>query len=316
MFGFLRSLFSKRVSLPPPRFTLDDLARRLEKGVPHLRGVRIDYHTFQIPKRSGGVRTIDAPADTLKAIQRRILHKVLHGLRAHPAATGFERGRSIVTNALAHAHREVVIRLDLVDFFPSIKTERVRHYFRFIGYDDEAADMLAHLCTHNGVLPQGAPTSPRLSNLVNYRLDARLAGLARCRGLTYTRYADDITFSADKADLAPHQASNPKTLAPVPCAWPRVNDVIHAAKRIIRDEGYRLHIHRKLRIYRRHQRQLVTGLVVNEKPNLPRATRRRLRAVAHHLQTGRPATLTADQLAGWHALQAMIAAQSTPVPPA
>src|SRR5262249_44280484 len=154
--------------------------------------------------------------DGLKTIQRRILRRLLGRLRCHPAATGFERGRSIVTNARAHVGKAVVVQMDLKDFFTSTTTRRVRKYFRKTGWNREAADLLIRLCTHQGGLPQGAPTSPRLSNLVNYRLDARLARLAGRRrlydprtgqrigsreiGAKYTRYADDLTFSFQSDD--------------------------------------------------------------------------------------------------------------------
>ncbi len=315
MFGFLRSLFSREPRpepLPPPRFGVADVARRLGVDLGELSRVEIAYTVFQIPKRTGGLRSIHAPIRPLKTIQRRILHRLLRRLRAHPNATGFERGHSIVTNALPHAGKDVVIRLDLVDFFASTSAERVNRYFRFIGYDPAAADLLTRLCTHNGCLPQGAPTSPRLSNLVNYRLDARLVALADRRGLSYTRYADDITLSGSEVGTRPTARMNPKTLESFAREFSRLNDVVRAAKRIIEDEGYRLHMHRKLRVYRRRHRQLVTGLVVNDRPNLPRATRRRLRAIEHHLKNGRPATLTPEQLAGWKAMRSMIATQSVP----
>jgi RNA-directed DNA polymerase len=317
MFDFLKSLFS-RPSVPesrPARFNIEDLARRLGKSPAELSQADVAYAAFQVPKRSGGMRTIHAPVKPLKDLQKLILRRLLRRLRAHPNATGFERGHSIVTNALPHAGKDVVFRLDLVDFFPSISSDRVEKYFRFIGYDQDASKLLTQLCTYKGSLPQGAPTSPRLSNLVNYRLDARFAALADRRGVSYSRYADDITFSASLADLAPVRRSNPKTLERLRREKPRLNDLIYLAKAIIEDEGYRLHMRRKLRIAHRHGRQLVTGLVVNDKPNLPRATRRRLRAIAHHLAVGRPATLTPTQLAGWRSLQGMIAAQSAPPPP-
>jgi hypothetical protein len=317
MFGFLKSLFSRGSKYdppPPPRFGVEDVAQRLGMRAAELQQVEVAYHTFQIPKRSSGMRTIDAPVDPLKKVQRRINRRVLRGLRAHPCATGFERGHSIVTNALPHVGKDVVIGLDLIDFFPSIKAERVRRYFRFIGYDDEAAELLTRLCTYEDSLAQGAPTSPRLSNLVNFRLDARLAALAESRGLSYSRYADDITLSACSADLEAAVRRNLKNQEHVAQQVPRVNAVIRAARMIINDEGYRLHMNRKLRIYRRHDRQQVTGLVVNHRVNLPRETRRRLRATAHHLRIGRSATLTSDQLGGWQSLQRMIAVQGTQVP--
>lgn len=310
MFGFLKSLFSRAAptTLRAPRLGEPELARRLNVDVQQLRRTPIAYTAFEIPKRSGGTRTLQAPCEPLKAVQRLILRRVLRRLRAHPNATGFERGHSLVTNALPHAGKDIVIRMDLVDFFGSTSAERVERYFRWIGWDEAAAGILVRLCTYNGSLPQGAPTSPRLSNLVNYRLDARLASLAERRGISYTRYADDITFSAKDTEV---RAGRNCLALGASGTLPRANDIVHAAKAIIRDEGYRVHMRDKLRVYRRHHRQMVTGLVVNERPNLPRSTRRRLRAIAHHLETGRPATLTPQQLGGWHALQQMIREQQS-----
>lgn len=314
MFDWLKSLLgrsdSRQAGAAPARFCIDDLATRLGMQVSSLRLVRTSYNTFNLPKRSGGTRTICAPNDELKRIQRHILRRLLRRLRAHPCAMGFERGRSIADNARTHANANVVIRMDLKDFFGSTPAARVHSYFRFIGYDAESADLLTKLCTHNGSLPQGAPTSPRLSNLVNYRLDARLAALAASRGMAYTRYADDITFSFREQEATASVRQNPKTLQRYKNKAPRPNDIIVAAKSILADEGYRLHTRKKLRIARRHQRQLVTGLVVNHTPNLPRTTRRRLRAIEHHLRTGRSATLSQQQLEGWKALQSMIVGQS------
>ncbi len=316
MFGFLRSLFSSkpREEPPPtPRFTLDDVARRLDVTVARIRSIEVAYTKFEIPKRKGGMRTIHAPNAVLKDFQRTILRRLLRGLRTHPCATGFERGHSIVTNALPHTGKDVVIRLDLEAFFPSIKADRIRRYFRFIGYDEEAAEQMTRLCTHQDSLPQGAPTSPRLSNLVNFRLDTRLAALAEGRGLSYSRYADDITLSLRVQDALPGRGYDPAKGTTLARQQPRANDIIHAAKAIIEDEGYRMHKHRKLRIFRKHDRQMVTGLVVNDRPNLPRDTRRRLRAIEHHLRMGRQATMTAAQLEGWRALQQMIRRQSQSV---
>jgi RNA-directed DNA polymerase len=202
--------------------------------------------------------------------------------------------------------------MDVKDFFPSTRADRVHRYFRRIGWNRDAARLLTELCTHEGGLPQGAPTSPRLSNLVNFLLDAKLATLAgrirlrnprtgrrrRSDGLIglYTRYADDITFSFPVDDPSAIRA------------------VIHVTRIFLEREGYVLHLHKKLRIRRRHDRQEVTGLVVNVRVNLPRSIRRWLRAVEHRLAHGGRASLTPEQLAGWQALQAMIARQARPHP--
>ncbi len=270
------------------RFDMTDLAGRLEMSVMELQSFPVGYRKARIPKPSGGHRRLSVPSDELKIVQRRILRRLLDRLPAHGAACGFEKGQSVVTNALPHVGKAVVVRMDIVDFFPSTSADRVTEYFRRIGWDALAAEALTRLCTHENGLPQGAPTSPRLSNLVNYRLDARLDALARSVGAAYTRYADDMTFSLGGEDRQP------------------LNCVICSTKVILRDFGYRLHQKKKLRIARRGDRQLVTGLVVNETLNLPRPVRRKLRAVRHRLATGRDATLTHEQLAGWDAFEEMV----------
>jgi RNA-directed DNA polymerase len=271
---------------------LEELAERLGVGVDELRAVPIRYRTFTIPKRSGGARRVCAPDDQLKGVQRRILRRLLARLPCHPCAMGFERGRSIVTNARPHAGKAVTVCMDLRDFFPSTSARGVRDYFRKIGWNRAASGLLVRLCTHEGGLPQGAPTSPRLSNLANQRLDARLSGIARRYGASYTRYADDLAFSFG--------ADEPET----------IRAVIRATKDVVRYEGYRLHQRRKLHIRRRWDRQVVTGLVVNEGVNLPRETRRWLRAVEHRAANGGEATLSPAQLQGWRSLQQMVATQT------
>ena len=273
---------------------LPELARRLDLDLEDLVRCRVEYRRFSIPKRSGGQRTISAPDRGLKDLQRRILRRLLARLKVHPAATGFEPGKSIVTNALAHRSQAVVLRFDLEDFFPSTSAARLKAYFRRIGWNRPATKLLLKLCTYEDCLPQGAPTSPRLSNLVNYRLDARLAGMARALEAVYTRYADDITISFCDDDRD------------------KIHYIQRFVQRVVHDAGYRVHRHKKMSIRRRHQRQVVTGLVVNETVNLPRTTRRWLRAVEHRTRqtTGERPTLTPAQLEGWRALQSMIDQQS------
>jgi len=289
----IRGLFLGAKSPAGGRLSVAELARRLGMTEIELRSVRVGYRKFQIPKRTGGQRTIYEPTEGLKRVQRRVLRKLLKRLSAHPRAHGFERGRSTVTGALPHARKSVLIRMDVRDFFGATKAARVRDYFARTGWDSEAAELLTRICTHEGSLPQGAPTSPRLSNLVNYKLDARLDALARRFGADYTRYADDMAFSfAEGAH---------EELAPV----------IHAAKKILREEGYELHTRTKLQIRRRHHRQAVTGLVVNDGVRLPRATRRWLRAVEHRASQGRETTLTPAQLEGWRSLVKMVERQAS-----
>lgn len=255
------------------------------------------YRWHKIPKRGGGTRVLYSPTPKLKELQRLLLRKVFKKLRVHSAAMGFVKDKSIVTHAKMHVGQSVVVRIDIKDFFPCTSGERVRDYFRRIGWNKKATEMLMKACTkyhrrkHRSGLPQGAPTSPILSNLVNYRMDARLAGLAKKSGAIYSRYADDIIFSFAKDDRR------------------FIRGVIRRVRKILWENGYRMHGKAKLRIMRRHQRQIVTGLVVNDKVQLPRKTRRWLRAVEHHVRTNRPITLTPAQLQGWRALQNMVQKQ-------
>ncbi|MDJ0975046.1 MAG: reverse transcriptase family protein [Planctomycetota bacterium] len=270
---------------------VDALAERLDVTVHRLEVGTPVYERREIPKRRGGKRVLHVPDERTKGIQRAILRRLLARLKAHPAAMAFEKGRSIVHNALPHVGRPVIARLDLVEFFPNTSAERIDAYFRRIGWDADAAALLVKWTTHKGGLPQGAPTSPRLSNLVNYYLDVQIARHMEARGGTYTRYADDITLG-------------------FPTWHPRFGrGRIQWVRRLVKVHGYRLHGRPKLRVMSRHKRQLVTGLVVNERVQLPRETRRWLRAVRHRLATGREATLTEAQLAGWDALEGMIRRQ-------
>lgn len=269
---------------------VDELARRLDMPADELKAVVAEYTERFIEKSNGEARQLHVPSPELKAVQKKILKGLLARLRVHAAATGFEPGTSIVHNAIMHTHQAVVICLDVRDFFPSTSAERVDAYFRRIGWNREAAALLTRLTTFEGGLPQGASTSPRLSNLVNYALDSRLDRFAQRRKATYTRYADDICFSYPK--------DFPK----------KIRGTLQVVRRHLKYFGYEVHPN-KTRILRQHQRQKVTGLVVNDRVNVPRHIRRKLRAVEHRLNNGRPATMTREQLSGWKAFLTMVEKQ-------
>lgn len=293
------------LSLPEP-----ELREWLGGRPPEPRGWNFSYSRFTLRKRRGGERQIDAPSDALKSLQRCILHRLLNPLPFHPAATGFVPGRSIVDNARPHAGRGVVINLDLENFFPNITAERVRKSFRSLGWGRAAAAILTNICTHEGRLPQGAPTSPALSNLVCRRLDDRLAALVKNAGGGYTRYADDITVSF------PRFGRN-KPLRPKPAdrearsRSPRSvsRGYLTIIKRIIEEEGFRIQMKKKVRVQRSHQRQTATGLVINREVNLPRALRRRIRAMQHRRQAGRLSEDDQQRLRGLEAFAHMVATQ-------
>jgi retron-type reverse transcriptase len=276
----------------PVLSTPADLARAMDISIPRLRWLsyhtvvasRVHYVTFTVPKKSGGTRTLSAPHRKLARAQKWILEQILNKLPVEPPAHGFLPGRSIVTNARLHAGRPVVLNMDLEGFFPSIVFPRVRSVFQRLGYSPAVATILALLCTEcprrqveydrkpyfvaigpRG-LPQGACTSPALSNQVARRLDKRLAGMARKLGLAYTRYADDLTFSgpAELMGLAGYLMARIRHLA--------------------EDEGYSVN-EKKSRVLRRNTAQEVTGLVVNDRPGVRRSEIRRLRAILHRART-------------------------------
>ncbi len=272
------------------------LARRLDATPERLRGFSPFYREVRIPKRSGGVRVLHVPDANTKELQRRILRRVLARLKSHRAAYGFEAGRSIAHHAAQHTRRAIVLHFDVVDFFPSTRAERIEAMFLRLGWNREAAALLTKLTTYKGGLPQGAPTSPRLSNLVNAGLDAAIASRVGALRGRYSRYADDITVSFPED----HHHSVERTKS----------RVMHE----LCLRGYRMHLRKKLSVRRAYQRQVVTGLVVNDKVALPRHLRRKLRAARHHIATGRPATWTEEQLRGWAAFEQMVRDQGSPPP--
>ena len=272
----------------PVLHTPADVATALKLNIPQLKWLafhsevvrKTHYVRFAVKKRSGGERVLSAPHKRLKAIQRWILAEVLNKVPLEDPAHGFVPGRGIVSNATPHVGQQFVVNLDLKDFFPSIGYRRVRHAFRRVGYSGAVSTVLALLCTEcprqpvtfNGEryevasgplgLPQGAPTSPTLSNLVARKLDKRLAGFARKLGLNYTRYADDLTFSGP-AELAP-----------------RIGYILAKVRHVAQEEGFTVN-EKKTRVMRRSRAMEVTGVVVNDKPSVDRDEIRRLRAILH-----------------------------------
>lgn len=156
------------------------------------------YHRVEMKKKTGGIRHIESPLRELKAIQRWVLRTILDKLSPSVYAKGFVRGKSILDNAKPHEGNQYVLNLDLQDFFTNVKASHVYTLFKNIGYNNNIAFILTSFCTKGGYLPQGAPTSPALSNLVCLRLDHRISTYCKKRALTYTRYADDLCISGNK----------------------------------------------------------------------------------------------------------------------
>lgn len=207
---------------------------------------RNEYHIFEIPKKRGGVRVIEAPSDTLKKYQLWIKESILDKFKVSDYAKGFKKNCSILDNAQCHVGQELVLNIDLKDFFPSIKYSKVFKIFVYIGYTNEVAHLLTRLCTNrHNVLPQGSPASPIISNIVTLKLDKRLSALAASFGCNYSRYADDITFSGKRY----------------------IKNILPIVERIIIEEGYSINTN-KVRLQYSFQRQEVTGLIVNDKVNI------------------------------------------------
>ncbi len=227
-----------------------------------------EYITWELPKRSGGKREITAPQGRLKALQRAVLSflETHTGELLHDCAHGFVPGRSTLTNATPHSNKLVVVNIDIRGFFPNTPVGHIFRVLRQVTGDklgDGAIHLLAEICSHNGVLPTGAPTSPWIANLVLSRVDKSLSKACAAAGISYTRYADDLTFSGDS----------------------RAVGMIRFARKVLAELGYELDP-KKINIFRRGRRQMVTGLVVNEKPHLPRQVRRKIRAAVHAISKG------------------------------
>jgi len=276
-----------------PRYnTSADLARSLDLTISELewfsdRGEWLrtkplqlrHYRPMQISKKAGA-RLLEIPKPRLREIQRKILRRILDQVPAHDAAHGFVRGRSPLTFAAPHAQSEIVIGVDLMQFFPSITGNRVHAVFAALGYPPAVAGVLTGLCTvatpadtlrglpyaqasqlRTAHLPQGAPTSPALANLVARTFDIRSSALAQANWLAYTRYADDLAFSGiEIAD---------------------VGTLLWTINQIAQDEGFDVHP-RKIKVMRPHRRQHLTGLVINDQPSYPRDDYDRLRALLHN----------------------------------
>jgi hypothetical protein len=248
---------------------------RSASGVDH-------YSRFAIPKKKGGVRVLSSPKRRLRVAQWWLLKNVLEHLPVHAAAAAFRPGKSVVDNAAPHADRAVVVKVDLKDFFPSLGMRRIKGFFEGLGYSEGVATIFALLTTETPRiavtfdgkrrfvavgkqrgLPQGACTSPALTNLLCQHLDARLTGAADAFGFTYTRYADDMTFS--------HRSNK----APVGALLTLVRKIVADENLVINEE--------KTQVLRPSDRQTVTGLVINgsDRPRVSREDLRRFRAILH-----------------------------------
>lgn len=261
--------------------TFDDVASMLEITPKHLHYILFKkkipqyYKILYIPKKNGDSRVISAPGKPLKILQDK-LNKVF-GLAYKPdiAAYGFIENRGILANASKHLRKKYVLNFDIEDFFGSINFGRVRGVLKaFFGMSDNAATVIANICCYNNVLPQGAPTSPILSNMVCFKLDKEMRNLAKQYRCDYSRYADDLTFSTTRSDF-------PNAIAHLE------SGVVQLGPQIINaliSNGFTINSN-KTRLHSSMQNLSVTGITVNKKPNVERNYVKKIRAILRCLET-------------------------------
>lgn len=223
------------------------------------------YSTFSVSKKNGTLREINAPSKMLKYVQRWILDNILYRLNAGEYAHGFVPDRSISTNASIHVGQDLILGIDIKDFFPSIGFQSVFRIFKSAGYTRKVAWTLADLCTYHKRLPQGSPTSPMLANLATLSLDNKIATYCARRSLRYSRYADDITISGSYR---------------LPIYKKRII-------RIIEETGFSINTE-KVRLLSKSSKQKVTGLIVNDKVSVGRKKKKVLRAMVHNILINGP----------------------------
>ncbi|MFA8298724.1 MAG: reverse transcriptase family protein [Hyphomicrobiales bacterium] len=280
------------VELNLPAFSnVEDMAKKMELTVNELRFLSFTrktstvshYTRFFMEKKTGGKRMISAPKPRLKKVQNWLLENLLYKLQTNEVAHGFIPNKSILTNAMPHINKKVVINMDLKNFFPSLTYERVKGMYKSFGYSEQISIILALLTTEPEVaevelddqsyfvsksaryLPQGAPSSPAITNIICRKLDARLIGIAKHYGFEYTRYADDLTFSStdDSTDS--------------------IRKLIAMVNQIVKEENFRVHPD-KLKVLRSGRRQEVTGVVVNEKPSVNRKEVKKFKALLFQIE--------------------------------
>lgn len=230
-----------------------------------LRNTSNHYTHFKLSKRSGGYRTISAPDMILMYLQKIIYKRILISVNLHPSSMGFHKNISITDNAKAHLGNKQILKVDITNFFGSIKKHRIIKTFEKIGYPTNISHILASLCTLDGKLPQGAATSPALSNIVAYDMDIKLASIAKENNLTYTRYADDLTFSGEEISF---------------------EHILFKVDSIIRKEKFAIQ-RKKTRFLTEKKRKIITGISISsgKKLMIPKAKKREIRKNVHYILT-------------------------------
>jgi len=226
------------------------------------------YHTYKLPKKTGGNRIITVPHKYLKYIQKITYESILKNLPLHNSATGFRKGYSIVDNAKIHVGNKIVVNIDIANFFPKTSKDLVWQVINTNlknRFSKNCIRLISELCCYKGGLPMGAPTSPAISNLVLKPCDVAISKVSKKLNIAYTRYADDLTFSGNGASIK----------------------ILPFVKEVLEQKGYKLDS-KKTNIFRKGRRQSVTGLVVNKQISIARPIRKRIRASVHNACQKKP----------------------------
>ena len=247
--------------------SLAEVTRLTEKLIYYLSKEDAEgrYVSFKISKKDGSFREINAPCMSLKTLQKWVLNNILYKVRISQYSFGFVKdgkGSPLVQCAERHRNNLYILKMDLKNFYPSIHREKVFNQFLQIGYNTYAANLLTNICTLHGSLPQGAVSSAYLANLVSYRMDTRIAGYCNKRDITYTRYADDLTFSCDNRDV--------------------LRNIYGMIKKIVEDEGFNVNS-KKTQFLTPKIHKKIVGVTVNDGMiKAPKELKKRIRSMIHY----------------------------------
>lgn len=256
----------------------EDIASILEVGIDQLIYLlyavpdQNKYTTFKIKKRTSGTRTINSPIDDLKYLQKKLSYILRLIYLPNSSVHGFVEERNIVSNAIPHVGKKFIFNVDIQDFFPSINFGRVRGLFlnEPFNFSENAATIIAQISCWDNQIPQGAPSSPIISNMICMKIDRELIALAKKNRCYYTRYVDDITFSTSQRNFPNEIASHNEN------SWEPGDEL----NQLIKSNGFVIN-YDKVRMNEKMNRQEVTGLTVNRMTNVPRKFVRKIRAMLH-----------------------------------
>jgi RNA-directed DNA polymerase len=250
----------------PVIYDQEHLSRLLGYRLDYLNDVvsssPLHYHEHKIAKKTGGIRILHEPHPDLKEIQRWLSLEILSKLKVSKYSKAYRKGISLEDSVKFHVSRNMVLRLDIKDFFPSIRFGKVYEILINLGYSKSVAVMIAKLLLRNDLLPQGSPASPTLSNIIFINLDTTIGAFCREREIYYSRYADDLTFSGESFNY---------------------RELIDFVKIELSKNEFKLN-KKKTRLMRKHRKQIINGLVVNQKINVEKKYRKEIRQEIYYIK--------------------------------